>query len=210
MNTGLVINSVSIRTNENGFYCVNDLHKASGGLNADRPKYWLQTKQAKELILLIHSIGGKPPIVIKQGLGTFVAKQLVYSYAMWLSSEFALHVIDTFDYVANNSVRELKNLQTVITQQAATMELFDKREPRDLNSLAVILDKPSYHVQADHDLLERHGYLTSKDYWQKYTVKTPTAKLGNLCIGRKGNTLLYDQKIKELVRLLHETESLFN
>jgi len=90
------------------------------------------------------------------------------------------------------------------------MELFDKREPRDLKSLAVILDKPSCYVQVDHEVLERHGYLTSKDYWQKYTVKTPTDKLGSLCIGRKGNTLLYDPKIKELIRLLHETESLFN
>jgi len=107
-------------------------------------------------------------------------------------------------------VRELKKFQDVIEQQTNELQLFDKREPRDLKSLAVILDKPSCYVQVDHDVLERHGYLTSKDYWQKYTVKTPTPKLGSLCIGRKGNTLLYDPKIKELVRLLHETESLFN
>ena len=114
------------------------------------------------------------------------------------------------EFIRNQSTCELEKFQAVLTQQAEEIELFAKREPRDSSSLAVILDKPTRQVQIDHDLLERHGYLTSKDYYQKYTVKTPTAKLGNLCIGRKHNTLLYDPKIKELVRLLHETESLFN
>jgi phage regulator Rha-like protein len=114
------------------------------------------------------------------------------------------------EFIRNQSTRELEKFQAVLTQQAEEIELFAKREPRDSSSLAVILDKPTRQVQIDHDLLERHGYLTSKDYYQKYTVKTPTAKLGNLCIGRKHNTLLYDPKIKELVRLLHETESLFS
>lgn len=114
------------------------------------------------------------------------------------------------NFIRNQSTRELEKFQAVLTQQAGELELFAKREPRDSKSLAVILNKPTRQVQIDHDLLERHGYLTSKDYYQKYTVKTPTAKLGNLCIGRKHNTLLYDPKIKELVRLLHETESLFS
>jgi Rha family phage regulatory protein len=137
--------------------------------------------------------------------GRFTGKD-AFAVQMKLADAF----IAMRNFIRNQSTCELEKFQAVLTQQAEELELFAKREPRDSSSLAVILDKPTRHVQIDHDLLERHGYLTSRDYWQKYTVKTPTAKLGNLCIGRKHNTLLYDPKIKELVRLLHETESLFN
>lgn len=37
----LVIVSVSIRQDEEGRYCLNDLHKASGGEQRHQPRYWL-------------------------------------------------------------------------------------------------------------------------------------------------------------------------
>jgi len=148
--------------------------------------------------------------ILGEEMTLVVTGRLTGKNALIAQMKLARAFIEMRDYIRNQSTRELEKFQAVLTQQAEEIELFAKREPRDSSSLAVILDKPTRQVQIDHDLLERHGYLTSKDYYQKYTVKTPTAKLGNLCIGRKHNTLLYDPKIKELVRLLHETESLFS
>lgn len=89
------------------------------------------------------------------------------------------------------------------------LQAIEKREPRDEQSLAVIMGVPSYYVRPVHDLLERNGYLTRETFTQTYHVYSATPKLGKLCIGKKGNTLLYDGKVKELVKLLLDTESLF-
>jgi len=152
----------------------------------------------------------QPMFVMGEEMTLIITGRLTGKEALSAQMKLADAFIAMRNFIRNQSTRELEKFQAVLTQQSEELELFAKREPRDSSSLAVILDKPTRQVQIDHDLLERHGYLTSKDYYQKYTVKTPTAKLGNLCIGRKHNTLLYDPKIKELVRLLHETESLFS
>lgn len=82
-----------------GRYCLNDLNKASGGESRHRPAYWLGMKQTVDLIAEI-SIAGIPAIQRKQGLGTFVVKELVYSYAMWISALFNLKVIR--EWLSNN------------------------------------------------------------------------------------------------------------
>ena len=45
----MIILDKSIRQ-VNGLYCLNDLHKASGGANRHRPSFWLQNQQTIELI----------------------------------------------------------------------------------------------------------------------------------------------------------------
>lgn len=78
----LVIAEVGIKQDAQGRYCLNDLHQAAGGENKHRPRYWLENKQTEELIIEFAKEREIPPILAKQGLGTFVDKQLVYDYAM--------------------------------------------------------------------------------------------------------------------------------
>jgi len=94
--TALVISDISIRQDAEGRYCLNDLHRAAGGEQRHRPKYWLKNQQTVELVNEIEK-GGIPPIQLKQQLGTFVCKELVYAYAMWISPAFHLKVIRAYD-----------------------------------------------------------------------------------------------------------------
>ena len=106
-NQPLVIGEFSIRQDEDGRYCLNDLHKASGGDKKHQPAYFIRNQQTKDLIAEIEnpfngaSANLQMPAVGKlndgKNNGTYVVKELVYSYAMWISAKFHLMVIRAYD-----------------------------------------------------------------------------------------------------------------
>ena len=93
------MNSISICNTSirefNGLYSLNDLHQASGGQDKHSPRRWLQNQQTIEFANECEK-DGIPSILKKQGLGTFVCKELVIHYAMWISPSFSLQVIQHF------------------------------------------------------------------------------------------------------------------
>ncbi|MBC7961411.1 MAG: KilA-N domain-containing protein [Steroidobacteraceae bacterium] len=91
--------NTTIRQDQEGRFCLNDLHKAAGGENKHRPSLWLKNAQTAAFIEAA-SKAGIPAIQSKQQLGTFVAKELVYHYATWISPEFSLKVIRAYDGMA--------------------------------------------------------------------------------------------------------------
>lgn len=101
----LIIAETAIRQDAEGRYCLNDLHKASGGEKRHGPSYWLETQQTKELAQEL-SDTGIPVSVVKGGShqGTYVCKELVYAYAMWISPKFNLEVIRAYDRLATDGV----------------------------------------------------------------------------------------------------------
>ncbi|MGQ5525578.1 phage antirepressor KilAC domain-containing protein [Chitinimonas sp. PSY-7] len=103
----LSIANTTIRTDAEGRYCLNDLHKASGEEQKHQPRYWLSNQQTRDLIAEFLSDSGIPLSVIKGGLqqGTYVVKELVYAYAMWISPAFHLKVIRAYDAMANTSAQ---------------------------------------------------------------------------------------------------------
>jgi hypothetical protein len=100
----IAILGTDIRKDADGRYCLNDLHRASGGNNAHRPSLWVENKQTKELIAEILKAGIPALSSIKGGRhnGTYVCKELVYAYAMWVSPRFHLTVIRAFDAMVTN------------------------------------------------------------------------------------------------------------
>jgi hypothetical protein len=100
----IAILGTDIRKDADGRYCLNDLHRASGGNNAHRPSLWVENKQTKELIAEILKAGIPALTSIKGGRhnGTYVCKELVYAYAMWVSPRFHLTVIRAFDAMVTN------------------------------------------------------------------------------------------------------------
>lgn len=115
----------------NGLFSLNDLHKASGGAEKHKPTRFMRLDGTTELIAEIegenisknnqstdmvfdesqstdmHTAvktirGGKMP-------GTYVCKELVYHYAMWISAKFSLLVIRTFDRLQNQQQAKLES-----------------------------------------------------------------------------------------------------
>ena len=94
MNAQISVANVAIRQFDN-LYSLNDLHKAAGGENRHKPSLWANNNQTIDLIAEIEK-AGIPAIQKKQGLGTFVCKELVVHYGMWISPVFSLKVIRAF------------------------------------------------------------------------------------------------------------------
>ena len=106
----LAIAGIGIRQDEAGRYSLNDLHRAAGGEHRHRPAYWLENNQTRELVGELEK-AGIPAIDARQRVGTFVAKELVYAYAMWISPAFHLQVIRAYDALVTQRAAPLAALE---------------------------------------------------------------------------------------------------
>jgi len=102
----LVINDTNITTDQDGRYSLNDLHKSSGGLLKDKPAKFMRTDSFANVVEILKGQNRTfNPVVKKQGRyngGTWVCKELVYKYAMWVNAEFEVKIIQTFDQMMNS------------------------------------------------------------------------------------------------------------
>lgn len=115
----LTIAGCEIRRDADGRYCLNDLHKVSGNNKRHRPSLWLANKATKELIVEVNLEAGNPASnevnlearipasnsVRGRGItATYVVKELVYAYAMWISPKFHLRVIRAYDALVTGTL----------------------------------------------------------------------------------------------------------
>lgn len=102
MKQQLIIAQTFIRQDSEGRYCLNDCHKASGMDRSKQPSNWLRLDATKGLIAEIRQssdVRTAPLSAVNGGInpGTYVVKELVYAYAMWISPVFQLQVIRAYD-----------------------------------------------------------------------------------------------------------------
>ena len=104
------IDTLTIRKDSEGRYCLNDLHKAAGELEQHATWRFFRNQQPDELIEELikapNLVVKAAPLEVKRGRngGTFVVKELVYAYAMWISPAFHLKVIRVFDEYATKGM----------------------------------------------------------------------------------------------------------
>lgn len=118
MSNVIQIERIEIKLDTEGRYCLNDLHKAAGGEPKHTPGRFTCTDTFMELCEELSRNQDESPISSKAGRGggTFVCRELVYAYAMWISPAFHLKVIRAFDRmntqgiaVADHAAEDLLN-----------------------------------------------------------------------------------------------------
>jgi hypothetical protein len=112
----LVINDVSISTDEFGRFSLNDLHKSAGSNPKNKAALFLKLDSVKKVAEVLKVANPTlEPISIKRGRytgGTWVCKELVYKYAMWVSAQFEVNVIQTFDRVQQQG-KAIRSMQAI-------------------------------------------------------------------------------------------------
>lgn len=200
MSNIIEIAGVSIRQDAEGRFSLNDLHRASGGEKRHGPSYWMESQQTKDLIVELGDTGNSVSVV-RGGTqqGTYVAKELVYAYAMWVSPTFHLRVIRAYDSMqAQPRVDPLEALndpnflrQTLLGYSEKVLELEAK------------VQEQTPKVQAHDRIAEASGAITIRE--TATTLKYPERKLVQWLIqnnwvyrrnGRK-NLLGYAEMIKK-------------
>ncbi len=128
----LMIASKDIRTLD-GLYSLNDLHKVSGASKKHQPANFLRLETTQELISEIENSSDLRNLAVNKNQGrnggTYVCKELVYAYAMWISPKFNLEVIRAFDQAQTEQPPEP-------TQQSLPNPIQDDEKLKLINDVA--------------------------------------------------------------------------
>ena len=180
----LEIADVQIRSDEHGRYCLNDLHRAAGGEDRHKPGNWLRSQQTQDLVAALESeIAQIRAIEAIQGLGTFVTKELVYAYAMWVSPKFHLTVIRTFDAV--------QQAPQTTGDALVAMAMAYREHERRIMALEVEQDQAK---QAIAELLGGDDYATAKGYARTNNLPADRNTLNR--VGRRAAAMCRDRGVR--------------
>lgn len=182
----LVVGDFSIRQDQDGRYCLNDLHKASGDDKKHFPAYFLRNQQTKDLITVIESENYDMQICRSKNInpanstssknnhyenshsavkvinggnskGTYVVKELVYSYAMWISAKFHLMVIRAYDAMVMQT--KVNSRQVISPEQKDTLhKIVDHKVNGNQGLRAQVWTRHNRHfkINSYHELLAIH------------------------------------------------------
>lgn len=133
----LQLRNLTIKSND-GLFSLNDLHKASGGADKDRPGLFLDSKKTQELIDEILNAGNA---AIKKSAGryggTYACKEIVYAYAMWISPKFNLEVIQFFD--------DHQKVSNSLGDMVASVEKASSKVIKDLDKATLAIGELNNH-----------------------------------------------------------------
>ena len=184
----LVIGEFSIRQDDAGRYCLNDLHKASGDQRKDRPGYFIENEKTQELINVIeaeyYDVGNptssKKAINIIRGKGreqgTYAVKELIYAYAMWISAKFHLTVIRAYDAMVMQW--KINDRQSISPEQQALLhEIVARRSAGERKIFAEMWSRHNRHFKIPRyaELLAIH-FAEAVHYLETMELKAKIAE----------------------------------
>lgn len=82
-----------VRVDDNGYFCLTDIWKATGGEDKNRPKDFLRNDKTKEFVDVLEK-GEISPFYTTLGRqgGTWAVEDLTFEYVGWIKAEFKRYV----------------------------------------------------------------------------------------------------------------------
>lgn len=170
----LIISNQNISTH-NGLFSLNDLHKSSGGEKRHQPSDFLRNQQTKDLISEIekeNQIAYETVIGKGKKQGTYVCRELVYAYAMWISASFYLMVIRTFDSLNIGAIPCLDN------DKLSTKE---DRKPL-VKAVNMLADKSNLNYDEVWNLVHQYFHIKSVNELKSHQIKEAIAYIHGLIV----------------------------
>ena len=111
MQNQIQLYDTQIRQDEQGRFCLNDLHRASGGNPIHAPSQFLRLKGTKDFVQVLDSHNANMHSaleIINGGMnqGCYADEKIVYKYAAWISPEFEVKVYETFDKAVKGELNQ--------------------------------------------------------------------------------------------------------
>lgn len=189
-----------------GLYSLNDLHQAAGGEAKHKPANFMRLDTTQALVAEIQvsdmSLAEKT-IHGGNNRGTYVVKELVYAYAMWINPAFHLKVIRAFDALQTGAVPQAPTSPTM----ADALGIY-----RDsVQALLLTHDKPAAHLLACRSATRATG-IDLVDMWQAPPVTGNLTSLPPLPWGNKPKKPAvpsrHEKQLDRLARYLRHPERL--
>lgn len=156
----LSIAGAKIRVDKNGRYSMNDLHKAAVAEGHDykrtQVEHFMRNDSTQALVSELRKNGEleSDPCVSSTGRygGTWVSKEIVYAYAMWISAEFMLRVIRAYDALVEGRIDDAQRIASRNTARLEAPYLTDAiKHRREIQGKEVA----HYHFSNEFDLINR-------------------------------------------------------
>lgn len=132
----LTVAGRSIRLDDAGRLSLNDLHRAGGGANKNRPSQWLANRQTKDLITELDAEAGIPALAVQRGgarAGTYACREAALAFAAWIAPAFHVRVLRAADAVLTGQVQQpVQDVQAALnhlpTLRALLVDQIDARQ----------------------------------------------------------------------------------
>lgn len=196
MNASLSILGTKIRQDVEGRFCLNDCHKAAGAAKKDGPSYWLATTDAQKLASRLDSETTGKSVVTNEGRngGTYVAKELVYAYAMWINVDFHLTVIRAFDALVTGQIAAPALSEQEIVAQALQITVRQIEELKAENAILAPKAEVAEKIASSDGLYTLN--LSAKAAQMPLSQFTRAAHANGFIFKQNGKWNAYSDKVK--------------
>lgn len=182
----LVVADIQVRMDNEGRYCLNDLQKAATvGRNPRTVELheFIRRPETQDFISELSNtdISRIPPVQSKRGFngGTYVVKELVYAYAMWVSPAFQLMVIQAYDTLQTQGIAVAEHAAEDLLADPLTYleRVFNQaKQLKAERDLALDrLDKQLPKVEAYEDFMETDSLFSTTDAAKMLGLKSAQA-----------------------------------
>lgn len=215
--SNLSVVGVKVRQDSEGRYSLNDLHKAAVEQGENKrtkePSAFMRSPQTVSLVGMLTTQNPRSlPIAKVEGRkgGTFVCKEIVYAYAMWISPEFHLRVIQSYDALVNGEIQKAIDIATRQTIKDEYLPMTSAiKESRLLEGKEV----KHFHYSNENNMIYRVLLgQTAKEYKESHGTDsvrdslTLVEKQALLSLQRANTSMLelgyeYDKRKEELGKL---------